>query len=107
MEVRHLSLFQNVEQFEWDSGNSEKNFRKHGVTRLECEEVFFETPLFVATDEHHSDKEARYYALGRTAVGRFLFVVFTIRDTNLRVISARDMSRRERRTYEEKIKKTT
>ena len=56
--------------------------------------------MLVAADARHSGQEARYAALGRTTAGRWLAVVFTIRGTLIRVISARDMSRRERRVYE-------
>src|SRR5690606_28541430 len=87
--------------FEWDAGNSLKSFLKHGVTCLEAEEVFLAGPLVASEDRRHSDSEPRHYCLGRTAAGRFLFVAFTVRGSRIRVISARDMSRRERRTYEQ------
>jgi hypothetical protein len=67
--------------------------------------VFFNLPLIVAPDERHSAAEPRYYALGRTNGGRFLFVVFTLRGSLIRVISARAMSRRERKEYEHAEKK--
>ncbi len=86
--------------FEWDEGNSEKNWTRHRVTRAECEQAFFNQPLVVAEDEQHSQEEPRYYALGQTDAGRRLFVVFTIRGDLVRVISARDMSTRERRVYD-------
>lgn len=85
--------------FEWDKGNSEKNWLKHHVTPVECEQVFFNQPLIVAPDEAHSDKETRLYALGQTDKERPLFVVFTIRRNLIRIISARDMSRREKEAY--------
>ena len=86
--------------FDWDAGNSKKNQETHGVTDSESEQVFFNRPLVAAPDEHHSKDEPRFHALGRTAAGRLLMVVFTIRGDLMRVISARDMSRRERRVYE-------
>jgi uncharacterized protein len=86
--------------FQWDEGNSEKNRIAHKVSRGEAEQVFFKHPLAVRESEKRSDQEPRYYALGQTDVGRRLFVVFTIRDNLVRVISARDVSRRERRVYE-------
>jgi hypothetical protein len=86
-------------EFQWDQGNDQKNYFKHGVTQAECEEVFFNSPLLVADDETHSHSEARSYALGQTDASRLLFVVFTIRGTALRVISARDMSSSEKRSY--------
>jgi len=85
--------------FQWDSGNSVKIWRRHGVSTIECEELFFNQPLFVTTDEKHSQSEERLYALGQTDEGRLLFVVFTIRSNLVRVISARDMSRKERKIY--------
>lgn len=88
--------------FEWDEGNSEKNWAKHNVTRSECEQVFFDLPFVVADDQKHSHNEPRYYALGRTDRGRKLFVLFTIRGGLIRVISARNMNRSEKRIYDEK-----
>ena len=85
--------------FQWDEGNDQKNFIKHGVTQSECEEVFFNSPLLVADDEEHSQNEDRYYVLGQTDASRLLFLVFTVRGSALRVISARDMSNKEKRSY--------
>ena len=87
--------------FEWDEGNREKNWIRHRVSVAECEQVFFNVPLLVSPDERHSGEEPRYYALGQTNAGRRLFVVVTIRDKLIRVISARDMSRREQKEYED------
>ena len=86
--------------FQWDAGNAEKNWIKHSVSRVECEELFFNEPLLIAMDVKHSSPEARLYALGQTDGGRRLFLVFTVRDQMIRVISARDMSQREEREYE-------
>ena len=86
--------------FEWDEGNATKNWDRHRVTQAECEEVFFLEPLLVSEDPAHSEAETRYYALGQTSASRKLFVVFTVRGERIRVISARTMSRRERRIYE-------
>ena len=88
--------------FAWDAGKAEKSWRKHGVSRSECEQVFFNRPLLVVDDETHSHTERRYYALGIADMGRRLFLVFTVRGTWIRVIFARDMSRCERLIYEEK-----
>ncbi len=86
--------------FQWDEGNTEKNWELHQVSNAECEQVFFNRPIRVAPDEKHSQREPRLAALGQTYAGRLLSVVFTIRGTLVRVISARDMSRDERRLYE-------
>jgi uncharacterized DUF497 family protein len=85
--------------FDWGPGNRNKNWLGHSVTTTECEQIFFNEPLVVASDSKHSQVEDRYYALGRTSADRRLFVVFTMRGTLVRVISARDMSRKERRVY--------
>jgi uncharacterized protein len=87
-------------EFEWDEGNAEKNWVRHRVTQTECEEVFFNRPLVVSEDEVHSVDERRFFALGQTEAGRLLFVAYTIRNERVRVISARDMIRSERRAYE-------
>ena len=85
--------------FEWDDGNADKNWIKHRVRRGEAEEVFFNQPLVVADDDLHSTDEARFYALGQTNHHRLLFIVFAIRGDLIRVISARDMTKREREVY--------
>jgi len=85
--------------FDWDEHNARKNWEKHRVSPAECEEVLLRTPLVVQDDPLHSRVERRFYALGETSAGRLLFVVFTLRGDLIRVISARDMSRKEREVY--------
>ena len=85
--------------FEWDKGNKDKNL-KHRVESWECEQIFFNEPLIVLDDPKHSIVEDRCAAFGQTDSGRLLVVVFTIRERKLRVISARDMNRKERSYYE-------
>ena len=87
--------------FDWDEFNIHKNWDKHHVPWWECEEVFLSEPLLLLDDAKHSEKEMRYYALGKAADGRKLSVVFTIRGHTIRPISARDMSRKERSIYAE------
>jgi uncharacterized DUF497 family protein len=87
--------------FDWDENNREKNWEKHQVLAGECEEVFFNLPLLLESDPDHSQKEPRYYVLGHTIAGRRLFIAFTIRGDKIRVISARDMSKKERSIYEQ------
>ena len=86
--------------FEWGKGNLLKNWEEHGVTGSECEQIFFNNPQIVAPDLKHSGKEDRCFVLGQTDTGRLLYVVFMIRKTLVRIISARDMSRKERKVYE-------
>ena len=96
---------ENCEGFEWDEGNSNKNWHLHSVTDGECEDVFFNVPLIIASDKQHSKGESRFFALGRTDSDRRLFVAFTVRNKLIRVISARDMTKSEERKYAEKIKR--
>lgn len=88
-------------QFVWDKGNQNKNWEKHNVTAREAEEIFVHEPFLLLDDEKHSGKEKRYHALGRSNNDRKLFLAVTIRDGFVRIISARDMSKKERRIYEE------
>lgn len=90
-----------VTGFDWDENNREKNWERHQVSAGECEEVFFNIPLLLEDDPSHSQKEPRYYVLGHTISGRRLFIAFTIREDKIRVISARDMSKKERSIYEQ------
>jgi uncharacterized protein len=98
-------MIENCKGFEWDDGNSNKNWYLHGVTDGECEDVFFNLPLIVASDKKKSLRENRFFALGRTDANRRLFISFTVRNDLIRVISARDMTKREERKYAEKIKR--
>lgn len=93
---------------DWDEGNSRKNAEKHDVYQSEAERIFFHEPLLVLEDSKHSQEEARYHALGETDDARLLHITFTLRGsgTLVRVISARDMHRKERAIYEQ-IKKST
>ncbi|MCH8868050.1 MAG: BrnT family toxin [Proteobacteria bacterium] len=90
-----------ITSFDWDEGNARKN-EKHGVSMAEAEQVFFNTPLLVLEDIKHSRKELRFHALGKTNKVRFLHITFTLRDADekIRVVSARDMHRKERAIYE-------
>ena len=88
--------------FDWDAGNARKN-EKHGVSSAEAEQAFFNTPLLMIEDTKHSAPEPRFHALGKTDVGRRLHITFTLRSAGqtIRVISARDMHRKERTIYEQ------
>ena len=101
-----MDILAGVDGFDWDKGNIEKNWEKHKVAHIECEEIFFNSPIVVKEDAIHSESENRYYVLGKTDTQRLLFVVFTIRGNKIRVISARDMNRKERKVYNEQIEKS-
>ena len=92
----------NVIGFEWDEGNARKN-EQHGVSMAEAEQVFFNSPLLVLPNAKHSEIEPRFHALGKTHEGRQLHISFTLRDAGqlIRLISARDMHRKERTVYEQ------
>ena len=85
--------------FDWDDANTYKNWDLHQVTPEEAEDVFFNEPLVIRGELRHSHREKRYYALGKTRGERHLFIAFTIRRKLIRVISARNMSRREKEFY--------
>lgn len=87
------------EGFNWDQGNLEKNWLSHEVTPQEAEQAFFNRPLVVADDLKHSLTEKRYFVLGQTDEDRPLFIAFTVRKRRIRVISARDMNRKEKKVY--------
>ena len=89
--------------FDWDDGNSRKSIDKHAAAKAEAEQVFISERLVITDDVGHSVTEVRYQALGQTLAGRRLHVRFTLRrdGTLIRVISARDMNRKERARYEE------
>ncbi len=93
--------FKNIIGFDWDEFNQNKNLLKHKVHWAECEEIFFNQPLLLYPDIKHSDYEKRFYVLGKTDNFRHLFIVFTIRNDKIRIISARDMNKKELMNYEE------
>ena len=98
--MNRLPDLSEIEGFEWDQANTGKIWQRHHVTFHECEEVFFHEPFGFAPDLSHSVVEQRYFAYGRTTLGRLLTIIFTIRSNRIRVISARDMSRKERKLHE-------
>lgn len=102
--VRMNQVYPEFDGFDWDESNKDKNL-KHGVENWECEQLFFNQPLLVLEDAKHSFVEERFAALGKTDTGRLLVIIYTVRGTKLRVISARDMSKKERSFYENKTQK--
>jgi uncharacterized protein len=95
--------FDQIIGFQWDKGNLDKNLEKHDVENWECEQIFFNEPIIILDDPIHSSTEKRWAAFGTTDSGRLLTIIFTIRGNLLRVISARDMSRKERIFYEKHL----
>lgn len=93
-----------ISGFNWDEGNARKN-EKHSVSMAEAEQVFFNAPLLLLEDDAHSQQEPRLHALGKTDEGRALHLTLTLRGAGklIRVISARDMHRKERAIYEQAI----
>jgi uncharacterized protein len=88
-----------LEGFEWDAGNTDKDWLRHAVHQAEAEQALLNTPLVLVADPGHSHAEARFVALDHTDTGRGLMVVFAVRGNRIRVISARTMSETERRVY--------
>lgn len=93
--------FSSIEDFDWDKSSTEKNWKKHKVHYKECAEIFFNKPLKILYDDKHSQEEDKFIALGTTNEGRRLTIIFTSRNNKIRVTSARDQSKKERR-YREK-----
>jgi len=93
--------YSRITGFDWDEGNARKN-EKHGVSMAEAEQVFFNAPLLVLADSKHSREELRFHALSKADTLRLLHITFTLRhgEEKIRVISARDMHRKERVIYE-------
>lgn len=89
-----------IEGFDWNKGNLE-HIKKHNINYRECEEAFFNKPLIVNEDESHSQTEERFRVYGQTDKSRLLFVIFTVRGNKIRVISARNQNRKERREFQE------
>jgi len=89
--------------FDWDDGNARKSKDRHSVRQSEAEQVFFNQPLLILADQKHSQQEPRFHALGITDDRRQLHITFTLRGAAslIRVISARNMHRKERKIYEQ------
>lgn len=97
-----MRIFEEPIRFEWDKGNDEKNFLKHKVTNKESEEVFFDENKIVLKSKSKTFKEERYIVIGKSKNNRLLYIVFTDRKNKIRVISARDINKKERRFYEKR-----
>lgn len=100
-----MKIIKQVLEFEWDKGNIGKN-KKHNVDDKEAEEVFFDTEKVIYKDVFHSKEEERFIILGKTRKGRLLYTVFTKRGRKIRIISSRDINKKEVYFYEKKIKTT-
>lgn len=98
--MRRKIDFEKIEGFDCDEGNIDKNWSKHKVYYKEAEEVFANKPFYLTFDEEHSQKEERFSILGITNKKRLLAVFFTIRDNKIRIISARNQDKKERKVYE-------
>ena len=102
-------LTQGAFTFEWDTGNETKSVQKHGITRDEAESVFDQPEAIRALGEQVSPKvgEPRFGILGVTTTGKKVFVCFTLRASGIRIISIREMNRKEREEYAELCEKQT
>ena len=87
-------------EFEWDKGNLDKSYKKHGITPNVAEEIFLDENLVIQTDINHAQGEERYIAIGKTGESIILFVIFTVRVWKIRIISARRANKKERNVYE-------
>ncbi len=102
-----MDIYEEVQKctgFQWDRYNFQKNWDKHGVSPVESEQTFFNKPLLIVKDIQHSQEEDRFFVLGKTDQDRRLFIAFTIRKKLIRVISSRDMNKKEREINEKEQK---
>jgi uncharacterized protein len=90
-----------VIEFDWDEGNLDKNWVKHQTSAQEAEEAFADENKIIFLDIKHLGTKKRYFLLAQTTQNRLLAIAYTQRDTKVRVISARDASRKEKVYYEE------
>lgn len=88
--------------FEWDKGNDTKNYTKHGVSRLEAESLFQDLQRLDFDDPFGARPERRYVTIARSNRPRILLAAWTLRGSQMRIISVRPASRKERKLYEEK-----
>lgn len=98
-----MRVVKKVFEFQWDKGNIDKNLKKHEVKNKEAEEVFFDEKRFIFKDKLHSFGEERFRIIGKTKKKRLLFVVFTKRGKKIRIISARNINKKEVYLYEKKV----
>lgn len=91
-----------IKSFQWDKGNIDKSYQKHGITPNEAEEVFLDENILLLEDVEHSKQEERFEAIGKIVRDEILFLAFTIRKDKIRIISARKANKKERRQYEQK-----
>lgn len=96
-----MKIFKKPLEFQWDKGNIGKNL-KHKVQDNEAEETFFDKKKKIYKDYLHSDVEDRNILIGKTKKERILYLVFTIRGKKVRIISARDINKKEVAMYEKK-----
>jgi len=90
--------------FEWDENKAKPNVIKHGVTFEEASTVFQDQLSLTIPDPAHSQLEPRSIIIGMSQSGKLLVVVHTERGDNIRIISARRVTRRERKNYEQKTR---
>lgn len=94
-----MKVIKSAFEFQWDKGNTGKNL-KHNVKDQEAEESFMDENKIVYRDLIHSGKEERFILIGKTKQDRLLFISFTYRGKKVRIISARDINRKEVPIYE-------
>ncbi|MDP3733228.1 MAG: BrnT family toxin [Candidatus Daviesbacteria bacterium] len=100
-----MRIVKEVLEFNWDKGNIDKN-KKHDVEDKEAEEPFLDENKVIFIDAFHLEKEKRFVLIGKTKNKRVLYMVFTKRNKKIRIISARDINRKEVHLYEKKISVT-
>jgi uncharacterized DUF497 family protein len=86
----------------WDPAKVESNFREHKIRFSDAEAVLFD-PMALTIEDETTEREERFVSVGADALNRVVVVVYTYRGEDIRLISARRATRRERKAYEEGI----
>jgi uncharacterized protein len=90
-------------ELEWDPRKAKNNLNKHGVSFTEAATIFGDELAITVPDPDHSNEEDRYITIGWSDRRRVLIVSHTDRDDRIRIISARELTKAERKEYEEAI----
>ncbi len=94
-------------RFEWDEAKAAANLRKHKISFEEAQTVFADIFSVTINDPAHSVNEHRFVDIGISASGRILVVAYTEREQKIRLISCREATKTERKTYEERERSQT
>ena len=99
------TLIRGIKRFEWDEANR-SHIAKHNVVPQEAEDVFFDPDNTLDEDIEHSTVEKRFLIIGKTKDERLLYQIFTIRGNKIRIVSSRNLNKKEVSLYEKKVSRS-